>query len=142
MGNFCGSAKDTVDAPKGALTKEGVIKIFPLLEKTLLGEGAFWDAKNNKLRFCDIEGKKMWSIDYTTSAQGELKCDVMATNKVGAYTLRSDGGYLIGHEWAFDLLNEEGTKFDQVAGYLDDNYEETSISHKQEGRLNDGRCDR
>jgi sugar lactone lactonase YvrE len=33
-------------------------------------------------------------------------------------------------------------KYDQVAGYLDDNYEENSISHKQGGRLNDGRCDR
>jgi sugar lactone lactonase YvrE len=63
---LCGSADDAADVPKGSLTKVGAIKIVRMTEKTELGEGAFWDAENNKLRFCDIVGRKMWSIDYSS----------------------------------------------------------------------------
>ena len=125
-----------------------------------VGEGLYWDADDQLLRFLDIPGKQLWSYDPVTAAttthntperpgskhwarpslrSAVLPCvDCLKRHGCAAWAKckSSEAGYIVAFETGFALFDPEtGARTPCDMGSL-------TIDPANGGRLNDGRCDR
>lgn len=113
--------------------------------KVMLGEGLFWDDRNQKIRYLDISGKLLIDIDPVKKTIHS----VSTPHRPGAYALIdpnelsplgsslevSKGKFLVGYEDGFHITDSEVEKRENI-------YKTAVIDSSHDGRLNDGRCDR
>jgi L-arabinonolactonase len=114
---------------------------FPTLQAHMVldcrcgvGEGLFWDADSQLLRFLDIPGKQLWSYDPVTEAT--TTADTPERPGTWAKCESAEAGYIVAFESGFALFNPDTgamTKCDMG---------DLKIDPANGGRLNDGRCDR
>jgi len=97
-------------------------------ERTILGEGPWWDVANQKLYFIDIRGKKFHSYDPSSKSTKTIQLNKMPGCVVG----RKKGGVILALENGFHSLDLETEEL-------------TLIVHPEEdqpfNRFNDGKCD-
>lgn len=93
------------------------------------GEGILWDAHAGRVRWTDIEGQALWSLD---PGKGEAERLPMP-DRVCAFAPRGGGGLLVAFAHSLALLGPDGRDERIVAEFEPGN---------PETRLNDGRTDR
>jgi L-arabinonolactonase len=94
----------------------------------ILGEGATWSVRAQRLYWVDIERGELWSLDPVTGQHALYR----APERLGAAVERESGGFLLALASGFALANSDLTSVTRV---LD-------IEPDLATRLNDGRCDR
>ena len=102
--------------------------------KCQLGEGLFWDHEEQRVKFLDISGNKLYSLDHNSG-----DCVAWATPEnpgTWAKCTTKEAGYIIAFATGFALFNPE------TGATTGCDMGEITINPANMGRLNDGRCDR
>jgi L-arabinonolactonase len=97
--------------------------------RNILGECVLWDGAAQRLRWTDIEGKALWTLD---PASGDARPTAMP-DRVGSFALAGGGRLLL-------ALARGLAFFDPLSGGTSPIAEVEA--HLPQTRLNDGRCDR
>ncbi len=92
-----------------------------------LGEGCLWDEKNQVIYFVDIEGFRIYAINYP---RGERKIFDMG-DYIGTIVLTPNGNLLAGLHDRLVLVDVKTEKIEEVA----------IIHEDRRLRFNDGKCD-
>ncbi|WP_428928941.1 SMP-30/gluconolactonase/LRE family protein [Marinibacterium sp. SX1] len=94
-----------------------------------LGETPLWDARDNLLRWIDIEQPRLWQLDPATGAAASLE---QPGTYLGSLALTRSGQRLVARDLELVLLDDAG-QARPLARTLDETMPQT--------RLNDGRVD-
>ena len=99
-----------------------------------VGEGLFWDADDQLLRFLDIPGKTLYAYDPITGVTQTWN----TPEQPGTWAKceSSTAGYIVAFETGFALFNP------QTGAIRRCDMGKLTIDNANGGRLNDGRCDR
>ncbi len=95
---------------------------------TLLGECPRWDEQQQVLYWVDIDNNNLHCFDPTTG----LNKTVTFREKIGGFSLREQGGFVLGMQSGFALLDGFNTQITYVG-----DPEKDLVTN----RFNDGRCD-
>lgn len=96
--------------------------------KANLGECPRWDEKEQLLYWVDINNCELHKFDPATGKDEFIKFD----EEIGCFSLREQGGFVLGMRSGFNLLDGFNTTLIPVVD------PEADLEHN---RLNDGRCD-
>lgn len=94
-----------------------------------LGECPTWDARASKLRWIDVTGKRLSTLDPGRSPVEDRRFE----DYPGSITMRQAGGILVAFRRSLALLDDDGTEAAKIVP--------PSIDFTRE-RFNDGKCDR
>lgn len=96
--------------------------------QALLGEGPWWDVREQRLYWVDIEGRRLHVFDPLSGADSSINIG----QRVGAVVGRKSGGVMLALQHGFYSLD---LKTEQLTFIIDPE------SHLAANRFNDGKCD-